>query len=150
MDYILKPFGYARFENSVQKALDYQKSKEVAPAPPASAVLKPSGDLFLKGDTKTTLTRIRLEDIYYVEGMGNYAGFHTKNGLVMALITFRDLEERLPHPQFLRVHKSFIVAYDQVAAIDGNDIVIKTEKKEVRVPIGCNYRERFLKLIQGQ
>lgn len=150
LDYILKPFGFARFENAVQKAMEYQKSKEAVSGPPVSASMKPSGDLFLKGDTKTTLTRIRLEDIYYVEGMGNYAGFHTKNGLVMALITFKELEERLPQPQFVRVHKSFMVAYDQIAAIDGNDVVIKTDKKTVRVPIGGNYRERFLTLIQGR
>lgn len=149
LDYILKPFGYARFENAVQKAMDYQKFKDSLLPPPVSAVLKPSGDLFLKGDSKNNLTRVRLEDIYYVEGMSNYAGFHTKNGLVMALITFKELEERLPHPQFIRVHKSFIVAYDQIAAIDGNDVIIKTDKKTVRVPIGGNYRERFLTLIQG-
>ncbi|AEI48863.1 LytR/AlgR family response regulator transcription factor [Runella slithyformis] len=149
LDYILKPFGYARFENAVQKATDYKKSKEPAAPPPLPTVLKPSGDLFLKGDAKSTLIRIRLEEIYFVEGMGNYAKFHTKSGLETTLITFRDLEGRLPYPHFIRVHKSFIVAYNQIAAIDGSDIVIKIEKKDVKVPIGGIYREGFLKLIQG-
>lgn len=148
LDYILKPFGFARFEVSVQKALEYQRSQQESEA--SVGLVKPSTDLFLKGEVKGQLTRLRLEDIYYVEGRGNYLVFHTKNGVQMALITFRDLEERLAFPQFIRIHKSFIVAYDHIVAIEGGEIVVRTDKKTVNIPIGGSYRERFLQLIQGQ
>lgn len=148
LDYILKPFGYARFEKAVQKALDYQRNPQEAVT--LAGVAKPSSDLFLRGDAKGQLTRLRLEDIYYVEGRGNYLVFHTKNGTQVALITFRDLEERLTFPQFIRIHKSYIVAYDHIVAVEGGEIVIKTDKKTVNIPIGGSYRERFFQLIQGQ
>lgn len=148
LDYLLKPVGYARFENAVQKALDYQKNKQETTVPEAPASLKASGDLFLRGDNKGKLTRLRLEDIYYIQGMGNYQGFHTKNGLSLAIITFKELEERLPHPAFIRVHKSYIIAYDSVVAIDGNELTVRTDKKNVQIPIGAMYREQFLALIQ--
>lgn len=148
LDYILKPFGYGRFENAVQKALDYQKIRQETTVEATPSPVKVSGDLFLKGENKSKLTRLRLEDIYYIQGMGNYAGFCTKNELLLALITFKELEERLPHPAFIRIHKSYIIAYDSVVAVDGNEVTIRTDKKDVQIPIGAMYREQFLTLIQ--
>jgi len=152
LDYLLKPISFDRFLNTVLKAVEHQKSKKPIEAPKpleTKSLGSSSGDLFLKGDNKGRTTRLRLEDIYYAEAMGNYVGIHHKNGLLMALMTFRELEECLPHPQFARIHKSFIVAYAHIVALDGTNVVVKTDKKEVEVSIGGNYRESFQRLIHG-
>jgi two-component system, LytTR family, response regulator len=147
LDYLHKPFGFERFSNTIQKAQDYQNIQKWA-APATEAPLLPSTDLFLKGDGKSKTVRIRQADILYVEGQSNYAKIITKTGFLMPLITLKELEERLLYPQFMRVHKSYIVAYEAIVGIDGNDLIVQGEKKEVKIPIGAMYREQVFALTR--
>jgi len=148
LDYLLKPIEFDRFLKAAQRANENKKKADSPPPPPPQPV---EDDIYIKGDNKGKMTRVRLDDICYVQGMGNYVGVYTKNGSrMMTLLTFRDLEERLPYPRFIRVHKSYMVAYDCISGIDGNELILKVDKKELNIPIGGIYRERFLTLIQGR
>ncbi len=148
LDYLHKPFGFERFLNTIQKAQDYQNAKKLAAAAVTAPTSLPSTDLFLKGDGKSKTVRIRQADILYVEGQSNYAKIITKTGFLMPLITLKELEERLLYPQFMRVHKSYIVAYEAIVGIDGNDLIVQGEKKEVKIPIGAMYREQVFALTR--
>jgi DNA-binding LytR/AlgR family response regulator len=55
----------------------------------------------------------------------------------MSLNTMKRLEVELPKDQFIRVHKSYIIAIDKVEILEGNQVVIGTQK----IPIGASYRE---------
>lgn len=149
LDYLVKPISFDRFLKAAQRALNHKQATIIASPLQQSLLSNSTNDIFLKGENKGKMTRLRLDDVYYVQGLGNYVGFHTKNGVIMALLTFRDLEERLPEPRFLRVHKSFIVAYEHITAIDSSEIIIIVEKKTVKIPIGATYREKFFSIING-
>ena len=65
----------------------------------------------------------------------------------MSWLTFKSIEEYLPADQFLKCHKSFIVASSRVSSIEGNEIIIGNH----RIPISRNAKEEVLsKLLKGR
>lgn len=142
IDYLLKPISFERFMRATQKAIGTD-------FPPTNAEpLADKSSIFIKVENKGKMLRIKLEDIIHVEGMRNYIGFHTQSsGLILGLLTFKEVEEALPEPQFIRIHKSHIIAFDRIVGIDGNEVVIRTDKKETKIPIGITYKDKFLSMI---
>jgi len=57
--------------------------------------------------------------------------------------TMNELEKLLPARQFIRVHKSYIIAISHIHSIYGNSI----ELGKVTIPIGINYKESVMSLI---
>lgn len=143
LDYLLKPISFERFMKATQKAVS--ENIQSAPIP---SVSPEKSSIFIKVENKGKMLRIKLEDIIHVEGMRNYIGFHTQSsGLILGLLTFKEVEDALPEPQFIRIHKSHIIAFDRIVGIDGNEVVIRTEKKETKIPIGITYKDKFLAMI---
>ncbi|MBI1227072.1 MAG: response regulator [Bacteroidetes bacterium] len=139
-DYLLKPFSFERFVQAVNKATDILALRKAAAAgpvalEPAVGAPVPKGFILVKSEHK--VHRLRYEDISYVEGMREYVAYHTPQGRILSLNSLKSLEEELPSDQFLRIHKSYIVAVDRISAIEGNQVVIGKEK----LPIGASYRE---------
>lgn len=144
LDYLLKPISFERFMKATQKAV----SENIQAATLPTLVSPEKSSIFIKVENKGKMLRIKLEDIIHVEGMRNYIGFHTQSsGLILGLLTFKEVEEALPEPQFIRIHKSHIIAFDRIVGIDGNEVVIRTDKKETKIPIGITYKDKFLAMI---
>jgi DNA-binding LytR/AlgR family response regulator len=59
----------------------------------------------------------------------------------MPTLTFKALEDLLPQPLFVRLHRSFIINKSKISHIDGNRVFIGS----VEIPIGANYREHFFR-----
>lgn len=130
-DYLLKPISFERFLKSVQRLKPDGKDKRE----------KGHDYLFVKADYK--IKKVWFEDMLYVEGMKDYLRIVTRPEKVMTLLSFRKLIPCLPADQFIRIHKSYVVA---IAAIDS------VEKGKVSIggkllPIGETYREAFFKII---
>ncbi|HBX64999.1 MAG TPA: hypothetical protein DEG32_02130, partial [Balneolaceae bacterium] len=98
---------------------------------------------FVKGDKE--YHQVNMEDILYVEARGNYSALFLEGEELLVHEKISDLEELLPAPAFMRVHRSFIVAVERIKTIHGNTITV--EKQEV--PIGQTYsntvRDEILK-----
>jgi DNA-binding LytR/AlgR family response regulator len=140
-DYLLKPFSFERFVQAVNKATDLLALRKAAAgtAPPYPAAAPASKDFILvKSEHK--VHRLRFEDIAYIEGMREYVAYHTPNGRILSLNSLKSLEAELPADQFLRIHKSYIVAIGKIAAIEGNQVVIGKEK----LPIGASYKDMVM------
>ncbi|NJB87498.1 DNA-binding LytR/AlgR family response regulator [Lewinella marina] len=135
VDYLLKPFSFERFVRAVGKARDYR-----FPPDPGTGAPPPPGVQLVRADRK--VYRIPHAEIFYIESMREYVAYHTPRGRTVALGSLRQLEENLPQ-NFLRVHKSFIVATDKVEALDGNQLQIG----EARIPVGGSYREEVLRRL---
>ena len=138
IDYLLKPISYEDFLRSTEKALSWFgiKTKEEP--------LFGDRVIFIKSEYK--LQRILLDDILYIEGIKDYLCFHLKNGETpTSLMSMRKLEEMLPHPEFLRCHRSFMVRMPEVRTIDRLRIVFG----DVFVPITENYRERVMSYLES-
>jgi DNA-binding LytR/AlgR family response regulator len=148
IDYLLKPVRFDRFLKAVQKSQTLIEAEvtitKSAPAAEASSALA-NDYIFVKTETKGKLLKVNLSDIRYVEGLGNYVSIYTDDDKrIITLLTIKELEERLPKPHFLRVHKSYIVAAAKIQGIDGNQIMVA----EGRIPLGDTYREGFLGGLQ--
>jgi len=142
-DYLLKPITFERFLRSVDK-ITLRLTERKAPAPlPAS---KPSVEatqpfVFVKDGTK--LIKVRIDEILYVEGLKDYVTIHTKTQKIVSLQRLKTLEEELPSDKFIRVHNSFIVAFNAIDVIHKNDVQVGT----MMIPIGETYKKSFREFI---
>ena len=60
----------------------------------------------------------------------------------------KSLEERLPRNRFKRIHRSYIVGLDKIMAIEGNMVEVQEKDRPKLLPIGKNYRDDLLELIE--
>lgn len=148
LDYLLKPISLERFMKAVNKAIDQDElshsdhnSQSGAPA-----VNDGLDFFFVKADKK--LVKVNFDDIIYIEGLKDYVIIRLIQGRVITLQTMKNLEERLPKNLFRRIHRSFIVAMDKVIAIEGNMVEVQEKDKAKLLPIGKNYRDELLELIE--
>ncbi len=136
-DYLLKPYTFERFVQAVNRAQEMMEKK----APPQYIPLKKY--IFVK--TEHRLEKINLDDILYIEGMGDYRRIFTTQKRLMTLQTFGDFEKEIPVSILCRVHKSYMVAIDKIEAIERDRIKIGS----VSIPISETYKQVFFNLIQG-
>lgn len=130
-DYLLKPYSFERFLKAIDKVkqdTDVKIQKEY---------------MFVK--TEYRMERVNFSDILFIEGKGAYLRIITQKTKVMTLQSFQHMENQLPADNFVRIHKSFIVALNKIESIERNRIRIGSEL----IPIGLSYRERFIKMINA-
>lgn len=140
VDYLLKPINYARFLKAVNKAVALQNLKKKE-RPVAESSLMPLPDkshVLIKSGTQTF--KVKLEDILYVEGAGNYMAFCTKGRKILSLLTMKEVLELLPAENFVRIHKSYVIALNHLDVIERHQVIIAGKA----VPVGLTYREHFL------
>ena len=152
-DYLLKPIAFDRFYKAVEKVHNQHKSNTetvvvATPAPvvaPVAAAIQPVQDfIFVKTEHK--IQKIELSDILYIEGLKDYISIFTKNERVITLQNMKKMEETLPSTQFIRVHKSYIIALDKIESIERSRITICGKI----IPIGDTYRDEFFKRIENK
>lgn len=137
LDYLLKPISYQDFLKATDKALDWFSVLQ------KQEVYRRDRFLFVKSDYK--LQRIELDDILYIEGLKDYVRFFLKGGeRVMSLMSMKRLEDYLPHPEFLRTHRSFIVHMSCVKVIDRLRIVFGDQY----IPISDNYKDDVMQYLE--
>ncbi len=136
-DYLLKPFSLDRFIIAVDKAMENLSFQKIQK--PENIDIESNKFIFIKSGAK--IYKIRHEDLLFAEAGGNYTKVFTVEGSYQVIMTFSDFEKLLPQMAFIRVHRSFIINKSKINHIEGNRIFI--EKSEI--PIGSNYKERFLK-----
>lgn len=137
IDYLLKPIEYDRFLISLQKF----KSR-TQPRQNIISDEKEPDFIFVKSEYKTI--RVLLNEIYYIEGFGDYLIIHTAKEKIYTLETLKQMVQLLPNTKFCRVHKSFIIALAKIDFIERNEIEIKSR----RIPIGETYRKSFWEKIE--
>ena len=132
-DYLLKPFGFARFLKAVTKAFER--------LPQSSKLAEKEGDdhdfLFVKDGRD--LVKVKLSDIQYIKGQKDYVQFHTLDGKLMSLLKMKDLEQDLPANDFLRIHQSLIINTGHIEAIANDKVKIAGEY----LPVSQSYKPAF-------
>lgn len=141
IDYLMKPIEFNRFVKAVQRVTD-----TIAHQTCSGNEAIANDYIFVKNGQKGKMLKIDLDDIDYVEGMNNYVAFHRGTQKTLAYLSLKDLEDRLPHSHFMRVHKSFIIALKEISLMENNELVLKKLSK--RIPIGANYKEAFMERMK--
>lgn len=114
LDFLLKPIRYNKFIAAIEKAHEWF-------AKPSSSL--DTNSIFLKVDGE--YRQIAVHDILYVSGMKDYVMFYLDgvNRPLVTHLTMKSVEEMLPPQQFMRVHRSYIVALDRIMKVDRNDCI---------------------------
>jgi len=140
VDYLLKPISFERFFKAVNKAIEKFKSQ--------SSEVSFQGEepfFFVKADKK--LIKVNFDDILYIEGLKDYVIIRQNESRVITLQTMKSLEEKLPASIFKRIHRSYIMNIKQIKAIVGNMVEITEKGQSKHIPIGKNYRDELLALV---
>lgn len=137
VDYLLKPIAFDRFLKAVNKARGRMEAKE----PETSPRDEEPGFIFVKSGRKHI--RLQVDEILFVSSEKNYVNLVTQRGKVMALMSMDAVLDMLPEGDFIRVHKSHIVAPRHVDVVEQHSLKVgKTE-----IPIGEAWRKAFFERI---
>lgn len=148
-DYLLKPIAFDRFYKAVEKVHNQHKVVEApspvpTPLPVVSAPAPQQVQDFIFVKTEHKIQKIELDDILYIEGLKDYISIFTHSERVITLQNMKRMDETLPRSQFIRVHKSYIIALDKIESIERSRITICSKV----IPIGDTYRDEFFKRIE--
>ena len=113
-DYLLKPITTERFNTSVKKAL----------ANCADARTEQADDYHIVVNSKLKKVKISVNDIRWVEGVGDYIKIVTEKEKILVLMTMKGLLESLPKEKFMRIHKSYIVNLEKVENFTGAEVEV--------------------------
>ncbi|MEM9888008.1 MAG: LytTR family DNA-binding domain-containing protein [Bacteroidota bacterium] len=144
VDYLLKPISLDRFVKAVNKAID-QINLEKKGETTAPKTEEEQDFIFVKADKK--LVKVKFDDIIYIEGLKDYVIIRMAESRIITLQTMKSLESKLPAHLFQRIHRSYIIALDKIDAVVGNMVEVKEKGKEKHLPIGKNYRDNLLSII---
>lgn len=144
VDYLLKPVPFARFLKAVQRVADSLEG----PAAGNPVDMLEDDYIFVKTEAKGKMLRINLQDIDYIESLKNYVAFHYNGTKTLALLSMKDLDDRLPAKHFMRVNRSFIIAMRKITGVEGNLIRLKNVNAEI--VLGDTYRVPFMEKMKGK
>ncbi|MGQ7854092.1 LytR/AlgR family response regulator transcription factor [Pedobacter sp. WC2501] len=128
-DYLLKPFTPARFLQAVSKAQIILDSKK-------EHVQFDKEEFIFVRDSNIT-RRLSLDDIFYAEAMGDYVKFYTSEKMFAIHGTMKAAEERLLKNNFIRVHRSYIIALGKIDTLQDGGVVINGKF----IPVADAYRK---------
>lgn len=136
VDYLLKPFTLERFEKAVQRVNEvYTLMRHASDAEKAK---------FLMLKAEYGVIKVALANILFIEGLDNYLKIHLEGqSPVVIRMTMKSLMEKLNEKEFLRVHRSYIIAVNRVESIKQKIITIGGEE----IPAGKNYEESLKALL---
>ena len=138
IDYLVKPVNFARFLSAVAKAHDLftLRNKPI--------VQQNASESHFFVNAGYSLVKVRMTDIAYIEGMKDYVKIMLINDKpVITRINLKDLTEKLAPQEFMRIHRSFIIALDKIESVQKYQVIIMKEE----IPIGESYREILMQYI---
>ena len=116
VDYLVKPISLPRFTQAIEKAQETVESNR------EEVKVEEQGFVFVKDNG--VLKRISIDDILFLEAMGDYVKVHTGQKFHVVHATLKSIEEKLPLSKFVRVHRSYIVAINKIDYIQEGTISI--------------------------
>lgn len=135
VDYVVKPVSLARFLQAVEKAKEaYDSNKQ-------EVKIEAREFVFVKDNG--VLKRLNVDDILYLEAMGDYVKVHTAQKFHVLHSTLKSIEEKLPPNKFLRIHRSYIVALHKIDFIQDGIITIG----KATIPVAETYKSALSKRL---
>lgn len=142
LDYLLKPFDYIEFLAAANRAKEWFKVVNEAKTEHKS---KTKEFLFVRSEHKQL--KIRLNNILYFEGLGDYIKIWIQGNdkPVLSLMNLKALEEELDSNLFMRVHRSYIIALQAIDVVERGQIIIGKK----RITVSNQYQEAFQTYISS-
>jgi len=128
VDYIVKPLTSSRFIQAIDKA------REVLESTREEVNIKEDEFIFIRDSN--IVRRLKLDKILYAEAMGDYVKLYTPEKFYAIHTTLKTVEERLPASQFLRVHRSYLVALNKIDSLESGVLIVSGKP----LPVADAYR----------
>ena len=137
MDFLLKPISFERFLKAIQK---YYKLAGTLNNPRWShgAPKDSNQHIFVRADRKTV--KLPLQQIIFIESLKDYVKIHTHQKVIITKEQISQLEANLPTDQFMRIHRSFIIAINKIEAFSHETIDLVGKQ----LPIGRSYKHSVI------
>ena len=142
IDYLLKPFEFDRFLKSVIKAKEIFKLRSGVENKHTVYLSPIDNKIQLKSGSETF--HVKIDDIKYIEGLGNYVNVYLTEKKITTYIHLKDFLEKLSAERFIRIHKSYIISINHIKSFENHQV--KLDDKTI--PIGKNYRKDFIDLMK--
>jgi two-component system, LytTR family, response regulator len=136
LDYLVKPIAFPRFEKAIARAAEYQEYLRFKDPPPAAYIM-------IRADHR--IHKIMAHEIIYLEGLSEYVKVHTAEKMYITHGTLKDLLEKLPTADFVRIHKSYIISKKHIASYNKQEVRMNNGKD---LPVGRAYKESFLEAMK--
>lgn len=141
VDYLLKPITFERFLKSVNKYYQMNQDEVQMVSNPSSEKVQEESFIYVKENKK--VMKVYLSEIRYIEGLSEYVQIYTDKRKIITKTSMTLMEVKLPADNFLRIHKSYIVAISRIEAFTTNTIEIQGKE----LPIGRNYKNAVLSAL---
>ncbi|HEX9826263.1 MAG TPA: response regulator transcription factor [Flavobacteriaceae bacterium] len=144
-DYLVKPIPFHRFLKAISRAKEkYElEQKSVSNVFPAGILPTKPLDNFIFVKSEYEKIKINIDTIKYIQGLKDYIRIYstTSNKAILTLSSFKDIMDKLPMSQFIRIHRSYIVNVEFIDALQKTKVVID----KIRIPIGETYKDEVMK-----
>jgi DNA-binding LytR/AlgR family response regulator len=134
VDFLLKPISYSRFCKAVDKTIRYFTPREI--------ISTGDEEIFIKKGS--SLVKLKLKDIVFVEALENYVTLNTNTDKYTIHFTMKAIENQLPSGIFIRVHRSFIINKSMIQAIKENSLDISVGTTLKNIPVGKSFKDSLL------
>jgi len=146
IDYLLKPIPFERFVLAVNRFFSFRPAGDF----PSFAIdpgdvntqTADDGFIYLKAEKK--MVKVFLKDIIMIESLRDYVKVITTNQQIVSYQKIGYLEERLPEKKFLRIHRSYIIAVDQILSFNTTSVDIASHS----LPIGRSYKDMVMNILK--
>ena len=138
VDYLLKPIRFSRFLKAVNKL---EQQPENKPLSTPAETRERTYFFFSVGKKKV---KVFLDEILYIESLREYVRITMRDKNILTKFQLSAIEELLSRNNFIRVHRSFIVAKDKISAFTATDVEINNKQ----IPIGRSYKELVIGLLE--
>lgn len=135
VDYLLKPISFERFLKGVNKVLQINVPAEhISNGNKENHKEHANSFLYFRADRK--MVKVFFNDILFIEALKDYIKIVTQNKTIITKYVLTTLAELLPADEFLRIHKSYIVAINKIESYNADSIQVAKHE----LPIGRLYK----------
>ncbi|MFR9620753.1 MAG: LytTR family DNA-binding domain-containing protein [Rikenellaceae bacterium] len=141
VDFLHKPFTYERFAAAIARAEHITEIHSRA----SKAGRIDSSSITIKVDYQNVT--IQYADIIYVEALANYVKIHCMGGRkILTKMSVKSFLEMLPEAEFLRIHRSFVIAKSQVLSFTKQYVKLR-DANGTTIPIGRNFADKLYTVL---
>ena len=138
VDYLLKPISFERLLKAVNTYFEVYSDTKVI----ATTESETNNFMFVRSDRRMLI--IDFDDIIYIESYSDYIKIHLVNETIVTRETITAIEAKLPSKQFIRIHRSFIIALAHITSFTNEHIVIHGQA----LTISRSYKKEVLELLE--
>lgn len=139
VDYLLKPISFDRLQKAVSTYFEIHSKQSQN----QNQAIDTSNFIFVRSNRK--MIKIDFESIIYIESYSDYLKIHTSDQTIVTRETITAIEAKLPKSQFLRIHRSYIIALHHIESFTNEQIVLNARS----LPISRSFKNQVLQYLQN-